>query len=265
MAQFRFRTRKLLWLGSYAVPFPYNKFSTTWSFAVPFPYKSFDFKSCSSASAQRISCDMKFRSFASAQGIFYVSKLNSSAFAHRTISDLKFLSLAQYTVTWISEVPLPQGKTSFEIPHFCFCTKTLLFFGKSTLIQPPTHFLIFYRETKESGCSWQKSSLTFGCARHKLMTHYVHTGTVRDRVARQASCYDRENEAVLLCWHTYVNAFGQRKYLPDVKDYLLVRPITVCGKKQQLSNQCGSPLNGQTMTRRHRPAYVQWARRHFIC
>ena len=42
------------------------------------------------------------------------------------------------------------------------------------------------RETKESGCSWQKSSLTFGCARHKLMTHYVHTGTVRDRAARQA-------------------------------------------------------------------------------
>ena len=35
--------------------------------------------------------------------------------------------------------------------------------------------------------------------RHKLMTHYVHTGTVRDRVARQASRYDRENEAVLLC------------------------------------------------------------------
>ena len=67
------------------------------------------------------------------------------------------------------------------------------------------------RETKESGCSWQKSSLTFGCARHKLMTHYVHTGTVRDRVARQASRYDRENEAVLLCWHTYVNVFGRRQ------------------------------------------------------
>ena len=28
------------------------------------------------------------------------------------------------------------------------------------------------------------------------MTHYVHTGTVRDRAARQASRYDRENEAV---------------------------------------------------------------------
>ena len=55
------------------------------------------------------------------------------------------------------------------------------------------------RETKESRSSWQKSSIMFGCARHKLMTHYIHTGTVRDRVARQASRYDRENEAVLLC------------------------------------------------------------------
>ena len=58
------------------------------------------------------------------------------------------------------------------------------------------------RETKESGCSWQMSSLTFGCALHNLMTHYVHTDTVRDRVARQASLYDRENGAVLLSWHT---------------------------------------------------------------
>ena len=145
MAQFRFRTRKILWLGSYSVPLPYNKFSTTWSFTVPLPYKSFDFKSRSSASAQRISCDLKFSSFASAQGIYYmyVSKFSSSAFAHRTICDLKFLSLAQYTMTWISAVPLPQEKTSFEIPHFCFCTRTLLSFRKSTLIQPPTHFLIF--------------------------------------------------------------------------------------------------------------------------
>ena len=131
MAQFRFRTRKILWLGSYAVTLPYNRFSTTWSFAVSLPYKSFDFKSRSSASAQRISCDLKFRGFASAQGIYYVSKFSSSAFANRQ------------SVTWISAVPLPQEKTSFEIPHFCFCTRTLLFFEKSTLIQPPTHFLIF--------------------------------------------------------------------------------------------------------------------------
>ena len=125
------------------IPLPYNKFRTTWSFAVPLPYKSFDFKSRSSASAQRIFCDLKFCNFASAQGIYYVSKFSSSAFAQRTICDLKFRILAQYTVTWISAIPLPQEKTSFEIPHFCFCTRTLLLFGKSTLVQPPTHFLIF--------------------------------------------------------------------------------------------------------------------------
>ena len=84
------------------------------------------------------------------------------------------------------------------------------------------------RETKESRCSWQKSTLTFDCARHKLMTHYVHTGKVRDWADRQASRYNRENGAVLLCWHTYVNAFGRR--LPDVMDYLPIRFITVCGK-----------------------------------
>ena len=153
MAQLRFRRRKILWLWSYAVPLPHYQFSTTWSFAVPLPYKSFDFKSRSSDSTQRISYDLKFRSFASAQGIYYVSKFSSSAFAHRTVCYLKFLSLAQYTVTWISAVPLPQEKTSFEIPHFCFCTRTLLFFGKSTLIQPPTHFLIFVLSYMTNGPS----------------------------------------------------------------------------------------------------------------
>ena len=33
----------------------------------------------------------------------------------------------------------------------------------------------------------------------ELMTKYFYTGTVRDRAARQASRYDRENEAFLLC------------------------------------------------------------------
>ena len=90
------------------------------------------------------------------------------------------------------------------------------------------------RGTKESRYPWQKSSLTFGWARHKLITHYVHTGTVRDRAARQGSCYDRANGAVLLCWHTYINAFGRRRYLPDVMDYLPIRLITVCGKRNNL-------------------------------
>ena len=142
MAQFRFHTRKILWLGSYAVRLPYNKFSTTWSFAVSLPYKSFDFKSRSSASAQRISCDLvpqfRFRT----RNILCL-EVQQFCFRKQTICDLKFLSFAQYTVIWIFAVPLPQEKTSFEIPHFCLCTRTLFFFEKSTLIQPPTHILIF--------------------------------------------------------------------------------------------------------------------------
>ena len=74
------------------------------------------------------------------------------------------------------------------------------------------------------------------------MTHYVYTGTVRDRAARQASRYDRENEAVLLCWHTYVSAFGRRQYSPDVMDYLPIRSITVCGKDQTMTRRQGMPM-----------------------
>ena len=74
-SQFRFHTRVL----NPAIPPPHKEYPATWSSA-------------------------------SAQGIYYVSKFSSSAFAHRTICDLKFLSLAQYTVTWISAVPLPQKK-----------------------------------------------------------------------------------------------------------------------------------------------------------
>ena len=109
MAQFRFRTWKILWLGSYTVPLPCNKFSTTWSFAVPLPYKSFDFKSRSSVSAQRIFCDLKFRSFASAEGIYYVSKFSSSAFAHK--QSLTWSSAVSHNILWL------------EIPQFRFRKK----------------------------------------------------------------------------------------------------------------------------------------------
>ena len=132
--KFRFRIQNSVWLGALKWHNSASaqgkccgfevKFSTTWSFAVPVPYKSFDFKSRCSASAQRIFCDLKFRSFASAQGIYYVSKFSSSAFTNRRIYDLKFRNFAQYTVTWISAVPLTQEKTSFEIPNFCLCTRT---------------------------------------------------------------------------------------------------------------------------------------------
>ena len=53
-----------------------------------------------------------------------------------------------------------------------------------------------------------------------------------------------------------------KQLLPGVMDYLPERSLTVCGKKK--THQCGPPLIGQTMTRRHRLAYVQLDRRHFI-
>ena len=91
------------------------------------------------------------------------------------------------------------------------------------------------------------------------MTHYVHNGTVRDRAARQASRYDCENEAVSarrygLSARTIHNRLRETKKKKKKK------------KKNQneLSHQCGPPLIGQTMTRRHRLAYVQLDRRHFI-
>ena len=151
--QFRFRIQNSVWLralkwhnsasaqGKYCGlevrQFRFHT-STTWSFAVPLPYKSFDIKSRTSVSAQRI---------------YHVSKFSSPAFAHRTICDFKLHSFAQYMVTWISAVPFPQEKTSFEIPHFCFCTRTLFFFRKSTLIQPSTHFLIFMLSYMNDGPS----------------------------------------------------------------------------------------------------------------
>ena len=77
VSQFRFHTRALTFKSRNSPP--HKEYPATWSSA-------------------------------SAQGIYYVSKFSSSAYAHRTICDLKFLSLAQYTVTWISAVPLPQKK-----------------------------------------------------------------------------------------------------------------------------------------------------------
>ena len=127
VTQFRFHTINLVRLE--VSQFRFHTRALTLSPVVPPPHKEYSVTCCSAVSLQH--------------KVYYVSNFSSSAFAHRTICDLKFRSFAPYTVTGISAVPLPQEKTSFEIPHFCFCTRTLLFFGKSTLIQPPTHFLIF--------------------------------------------------------------------------------------------------------------------------
>ena len=139
--QFRFRIQNNMWLGALkwrnsasaqgkycgleVTQFRFHTINLVRLEVSQFRFhtRALTFTSHSSASAQRIFCDLKFRSFASAQGIYYVSKFSSSAFAHKTICDLKFHSFAQYVMTWISAVPLPQEKTSVEIPHFCFCTR----------------------------------------------------------------------------------------------------------------------------------------------
>ena len=112
--KFRFRTQTIMWLE--VLQFRFHTWTILWLEVPQFRFRT-----------RNILC----------------LEVQQFCFRKQTICDLKFLSFAQYTVTWISAVPLPQEKTSFEIPHVCFCTRTLLFFGKSTLIQPPTHFLIF--------------------------------------------------------------------------------------------------------------------------
>ena len=72
-----------------------------------FHTRALTFKSRNSASAQRISYDLKFRF--RTRNILCL-EVQQFCFRTRTICDLKFLSLAQYTVTWISAVPLPQKK-----------------------------------------------------------------------------------------------------------------------------------------------------------
>ena len=120
--QFRFRIQNSVWLGTLKWR---NSASARGKYCglevmqlcfhtinlvrleVSHPYKSFDFKSRSSASAQRISCDLKFRSFASAQGIYYVSKLSSSAFANR--QSVIWSSSVSHNKLWL-EFPLPQKR-----------------------------------------------------------------------------------------------------------------------------------------------------------
>ena len=112
MAQFRFRTKKILWLGSYAVPLPCNKSSTTWSFTVLLPYKSFDFKSRSSASAQRILCDLKFRSLLPHKE--YIMSRSSAVLLSHTEQSLTW-NFAQYTMTWISAVRFRKKKRHLKL------------------------------------------------------------------------------------------------------------------------------------------------------
>ena len=139
MMQFRLRTRRILGLGSYAVPLPYTKYSTTWIFPVPLPYKSFDFKSRSSASAQII-FSVTWSSAVSLPHKEYTMSRSSAVLLSHTEQSMTWSSAVSHNILWLE---FRSSASAFEIPHFCFCTGTLLFFGKSTLVQSPTHSLIF--------------------------------------------------------------------------------------------------------------------------
>ena len=174
IALFRFCTGNILWLGSNAVPLPYNnlvrlevsrfrfhtrcltfnppphkEYSVTWSSAVSLPYKE------------------------------YTMSWSSAVLLSHTEQSVTWSSAVLYNILWL-EIPqfrFRKKKTSFEIPHFCFWT--LLFHWKihsHSTTHPFLNFRAVWHEWwtfwRQRNCSWQKSSLTFGL---KLMTHYVHT------------------------------------------------------------------------------------------
>ena len=117
-----------------------------------FHIRALTFKSRNSASAQRISCDLNFRF-----RTMNILCLEVQRFCFRTQNNL-WLEVPQFSTIYCdlnfhSSTSAKKKQTSFEIPHFCFCTWTYLFFGKSTLIQPPTHFLIFVMSYMTDGPS----------------------------------------------------------------------------------------------------------------
>ena len=162
------------------------------------------------------------------------------------------------------------------IPQFCFCTRTLLFFGKSTLIQPPTHFLIFLLSYMNDGPPEEQRHKRIGMLLAKVVVNvWLREAKVDDtlwsywhssRTGGQAgfALWQREQDNLIMLTHLrqrfWTVTVSARRY-----------GLSACTihnqlwkKKKKLSHQCGPPLKCQTITRRHRLAYVQWARRHFI-
>ena len=114
------------------------------------------------------------------------------------------------------------------------------------------------RETKESGCSWQKSSLTFGCARYKLMTHYVHTSTVRDRVARQHTCDQTRYRRDLPILGPQIRVTPDRPKLPIYmnSDFSLLPKAKTCFTITALSKFTTGSGNRTLLVFRNRLVYV---------
>ena len=76
------------------------------------------------------------------------------------------------------------------------------------------------------GVAVKDVSQAFGCTRLKLMTRYVHNGTVCDR---QWPCRPRATTARMGPFY-YVDAFCRRRSLSDVMDYLPIWSVPVSGK-----------------------------------
>ena len=139
-----------------------------------FHTRALTFKSRNSASTQRISCDLKFR-FRTRN----ILCLKVQQFCFRTQNNLR-LEVPQFSTIYCDlnfrSSASAKKKTSFEIPHFCFCTRTLLFFGKSILIQPPTHFLIFVMSYMTDGpCEGQRNKVI-----EKLLAKFVDNVWLRE-------------------------------------------------------------------------------------
>ena len=121
-----------------------------------FHTRALTFKSRNSASAQRTSCDLKFR-FRTRN----ILCLEVQQFCFRTQNNL-WLEVPQFCKIYC-DLNFRSSASAKKRRHLKFRTSASarehnFFFGKSTLIQPPTHFLIFVMSYMTYGpCEGQRN------------------------------------------------------------------------------------------------------------
>ena len=115
-----------------------------------------------------------------------------------------------------------------------------------------------------AGVAVSDVSQAFGCTRQiilKLITRYVHTGTVRDspRQGRHRATTLRIDRSIITLTHL------RQRFVPATVTARRcgLSAKTVCGKTNSTVRAC-RPYKGQIMTRRPRLTRVQLARRLFI-
>ena len=235
VSQFCFRKRALTL--NPAIPPPHKEYSVTWISAVSLPYKEY---TMSRSSAVLLSHTEQCVTWSSAVS-HNILRLEFPQFCFRKKRrHLKFRTSASAREHYFSfENPL-----SFSHPpisQFSCCLAWMLDPLKD-------------REAKESGYSWPKSSLTCGCAKHKLMTQLSRFATEKTGRLRATTGTTRR--------FYYVDTLTSTLWTATVSARRYGLPANTI--HNLLWKMCGPPLKGQTMTRRHRFAYVQWAGRHFI-